>query len=536
MGYLRFFLALSVVFWHMPNPPITLLDACTAVMFFFMLSGFYMALTINEVYAPQGAGWRREFYLSRLFRLYPAYLVMLTAMVVCFGVTHTPSVFLNHPDVPLPAFLGLAALNLFLVGQDFYQLILNSMEFDEMNAASRAILHAMPRHFFENNWMLVGQAWSLGSELLFYAMAPFIVRSPRRILICLGISLVIRWGLILFCHGFAAEFWGYNFFPATCCIFLMGSLAYHAYPRLRAYRLAARIGAGISIAFALFALVSILRFQGVLLMNHATGFETPRFWTAFILFAASLPFLFCCWRKNRADRWIGELSYPLYLVHGLVIGLVFNDVRASEAEHVWLAACLSVAAAALIYMLVDRPIDAWRHRRFTGAAKATPRRREWVVLAAVLTILFANMLRLDAFAQPVGPPANLVAVDGHYNILIYDDRVFGIPQGDSITFGGPHYDQDNRLIIGATVAEVEARISRLPAAQANPPILLAVDGHYNLVRFAGRVFGVPQGVTITWGAPGYDCNPHVIIAASLSAVQQQLRLTDPNDPDTHSTP
>src|SRR6266446_3824020 len=36
----------------------------------------------------------------------------------------------------------------------------------------------MPDGFFDNGFMLIGQAWSLASELLFYALAPFFVRSP----------------------------------------------------------------------------------------------------------------------------------------------------------------------------------------------------------------------------------------------------------------------------------------------------------------------------------------------------------------------
>ena len=84
MGFLRLFLALSVVVWHMPHRLGCMLDANMAVLFFFMLSGFYMSFTINEVYAPKGAGWRQNFYVSRALRLYPAYLVMVTVMVIWF--------------------------------------------------------------------------------------------------------------------------------------------------------------------------------------------------------------------------------------------------------------------------------------------------------------------------------------------------------------------------------------------------------------------------------------------------------------------
>jgi hypothetical protein len=181
--------------------------------------------------------------------------------------------------------------------------------------------------------------------------------------------------------------------------------------------------------------------------------------------------------------------------------------------------------AALVFTFVDQPIDAWRHRRFACVGKPAPhapRRTEWAVLAAVLMMLFVNTLRLDAFAQPVGPPPVLVTVDGHYNIVRYNDRVFGIPQGVPITWGGPNYDRDKRLIIAASVAEVEAQISQLPPEIANPPILVAVDGHYNIVRFDGRIFGVPQGLPIAWGAAGYDRDPHLIIAETVPQVEARI--------------
>ena len=527
MGMIRVFLAFSVVLWHMPGRPFLLLDSKVAVLFFFITSGFYMALTINETYAPPGSaprpGWRRSFYLSRILRLYPAYLVTVAAMVIWFGITATPNVFLNHPDVPLPAFLTLVFLNVFILGQDFFQTIINSIAIEQTNGISRAVIATMPPHFFENIWMLVGQSWSLGSELLFYAMAPFIVRSVKRIIACICVGLAIRWGLIFGLHGFNSTIWGYTFFPATCCLFCLGSLCYHLYPRLRHYRFAGRAGAAITIGFALFVLVSMLCWHGVLPAGPG-GLDTFGLWSAYIIYALSLPLLFCRWHKNRIDRWIGELSYPLYLVHGGVIGFIFVHVHAGQAVKELMAAAISVIAAAAVFICIDRPVDAWRHRHFGGRArvKIPPAiGREWLVLACVLVLVFANTLRLRAFAQPVLAAPVLVASVGHYNIVNYDDRLFGIPHGDPVNFGAPGYDQDKQLIIATKLSELTARIASLPA----PAVLVAVDGHYNIVSYAGRMFGVPQGIAITWGAPGYDTDKRFIIAGTVAEVRMGIAQT-----------
>jgi peptidoglycan/LPS O-acetylase OafA/YrhL len=525
MGMIRVFLALSVVFWHMPGRPVMLLDATTAVLLFFITSGFYMALTINQAYAPPGAapqpGWRRSFYLSRILRLYPAYLVTVAAMVLWFGITATPNVFLNHPAMPLPAFLGLVFLNIFIAGQDFFQTIINSVDLEETNGVTRAVVTALPPHFFENIWIMVGQAWSLGSELLFYAMAPFIVRSVKRLIACICVGLAIRFGLIFGLHGFASEVWGYNFFPATCCLFCLGSLSYHLYPRLRQHRFAQRAGAAVTAGFALFALVSMLRWHAILALGPA-GLDTFSLWCAYIIYALSLPLLFSCWRKNRIDRWIGELSYPLYLVHGGIIGLVFAHVHAGQGAKMALAILLSFASAAALFMLIDQPVDAWRHRHFGGrdreAEPPLAHRREWYVLAGVLALLLANTLRLDAFAPRELAAPVLVASVGNYNIVNYDDRLFGVPHNDPVTFGAPGYDQDKRLIIATQLSVVRARIAAMPKV----PTLLGSAGHYNIVEYDGRVFGLLQGVPITWGAPGYDRAPGLIIATSAAQVRQRI--------------
>jgi peptidoglycan/LPS O-acetylase OafA/YrhL/uncharacterized protein YdhG (YjbR/CyaY superfamily) len=461
---------------------------------------------------------------------------MATVMVIWFGLTDTPNVFLSHPNVPFSAFLTLVFINVFMVGQDFFQTIINSNAIGETNIVTRTVTAAMPPHFFDNLWILVGQAWSLGSELLFYAIAPFIVRSVKRLVVCLCISLAIRFGLIFGLHGFDSTVWGYNFFPATCCLFCLGSLSYHLYPKLAGNRIAPLAGLWITAAFATFALVSMLFWQAILPVGPG-GLDTIWLWLAYILFALSLPLLFGFWRRNRIDRWIGELSYPLYLVHGAVIGFIFAKLHAGQMVKEDLAIAMSVGAAIAIFMCIDRPVDAWRHRHFGGGAPHKVKRRaigrEWIVLAGVAVLMLANTLRLAAFAHPVAAPPILAAVDRNYNIVNYDGRVFGVPQGDPITFGGPNYDRDPRLIIGTQVSEVQAQIDagHLPDLlrvtehdNPGPDGLVGVDGSYNIVIYAGRVFGVPQGVAITWGAPGYDRDKRFVIGSTVQEVRTQVDL------------
>ncbi len=73
MGTLRFILALSVAYGHLAVP-LSFPTADVAVQSFFVISGFYMALVLNEKY---GAGSYWLFVSNRLLRLWPTYFVVL---------------------------------------------------------------------------------------------------------------------------------------------------------------------------------------------------------------------------------------------------------------------------------------------------------------------------------------------------------------------------------------------------------------------------------------------------------------------------
>jgi peptidoglycan/LPS O-acetylase OafA/YrhL len=372
MGVLRLFLALSVVVWHMPARSASWVDAGVAVLMFFIISGFYMALVINETYgADAKPDWRRRFYASRLFRLFPAYLVMAAIMICAVALSPRHPFTLAAMGQPLPAALLIIAMNVAIIGQDIFQLFVNSLNFHEANPVTVAVAAAMPPGFFDARFMIEGQAWSLASELLFYALAPFVVHRPLRIAALLGASLALRWGLI-FGLGFSSEPWGYNFFPATLCLFLLGSLAYHLYARIKASPAAKTAGIALGSAMALFVLASLWREGGVLTIDRASGYDTLPLWLAYAGFALALPFLFAASKSNKIDRWLGELSYPLYLVHGLTIGVVFGKLQRPAGSIAWEVAVvlLSLVAAVALFLLVDRPVDAWRHRRFTFRSRA----------------------------------------------------------------------------------------------------------------------------------------------------------------------
>jgi peptidoglycan/LPS O-acetylase OafA/YrhL len=62
-----------------------MIGAAGAVQGFYVISGFYMALVLNEKYPPGRAGYG-EFISQRLLRLLPAYWFCLIAAIVLEGI------------------------------------------------------------------------------------------------------------------------------------------------------------------------------------------------------------------------------------------------------------------------------------------------------------------------------------------------------------------------------------------------------------------------------------------------------------------
>jgi len=340
MGVIRFLLALSVALWHVPGHPLLLMYAAPAVLGFFIISGFYMAMVLTEKYRDDA----RSFYLARFWRLYPAYAAMAVIMILWFVATMSPTAFTTWLPVPFGDQIVLALLNVVVVGQDLFQF-------------SRYLFG--DGSFLNEQWMLVGQAWSLSSEAFFYCLAPFVVHSPRRTAGLLIAALATRW-ILLGWLGLSMQ-WGYLFFPGALCMFLMGALGYHAYARMRLRNAVtwAKIVAAGWLVWLAYSVAS----TGMMLPPGPQGSaDGVTFWIAYVAFALSAPLIFAWSRHSRIDRAIGDLSYPLYLVHGLVQGILYFVVGLPQGRIEWalVAVSASVLAAVAMRLGVEMPIEAWR--------------------------------------------------------------------------------------------------------------------------------------------------------------------------------
>lgn len=355
MGLLRLLLALSVLFEHTGGIyGYWMIGGPLAVQCFFIVSGFYMGLVLNERYDRPALN--RTFWINRAIRIYAIYFLFLALYVAVFAMVqartgHSP--FDPYMEAGLPGWqkAGLALLNLTVIGQDLPLWL--GIDDGALVWTTHGIGYGGLDAF---HFMMIPVAWSLSLELMFYALAPFIARRPAwQIAALMLVSLLARVSAA-FGLGLAADPFSYRFFPFELALFLAGVLAYKAWAANRTawQRPAAR-------ALALALPVAILAYPWLLGAAPDDAFFVPQRIGLLALLACALPAIHGWSERSRRDRALGELSYPLYLGHLLVLGLASGAV-ADPALRTLAASALSIGLAWLVVRFADLRIEAWRRR------------------------------------------------------------------------------------------------------------------------------------------------------------------------------
>ncbi|ARP87743.1 acyltransferase family protein [Bordetella genomosp. 9] len=358
MGLLRTLFALSVVLDHSPfHQGNLLVGGRLAVQLFYVISGFLISyiLNVNDVYRSTG-----RFYGNRLLRLFPSYLAVAAAALV-LNAAANPEFLDVYRRSPNSGDLALVLANLFIFGQDWI-----------MFAGIKSGVLTFTGSFADSDvplykGLLVPQAWTLGVELSFYLIAPFILRSMRAVAVLFLASLALR--AVLMHMGLAqTDPWTYRFFPLELALFLAGALSHRLLLPLW-QRWSARVRYLPEAATALFVVYAIFHFS--VTINH-----NVRDALALAVFAAILPLAFIHQARHRLDKKIGQLSYPIYISHSVAILLVqqaMEKVGVTDALTISaLNVLLSLILAAALWWLIDSRIDRVRERVKTADASGAP--------------------------------------------------------------------------------------------------------------------------------------------------------------------
>lgn len=353
IGLLRFLFAVSVVIEHSSNghPVFNFVNGIVAVQSFFIISGFYMAMILTQKYSKYST-----FIGNRLLRIYPIYYVVLLISVV-ISVFMTLSLedlgaFAYYQQyLSLKTFLALLPIfvtNVTLLGQD----IVMFMGID----IPTANLYFTENFRWSNpglwNFLFIHQAWTLSLELMFYFIAPFInTWKSKTILLVVILSLTLRF--ILARLGFSGDPWTYRFFPTEIAFFLVGMLCY------RVYRFLSWANPEVLKKYAKVVSINVLLIILTFSFNPIT-YEFRR-WLYYLFFSCCLPWVFYYAKDNSHDRNIGELSYPIYISHILILNIVQLSYFSLLQKHLMLLSfiviILSVSFSLVLNKYVQLPIE-----------------------------------------------------------------------------------------------------------------------------------------------------------------------------------
>ena len=368
MGLLRLFLALAVVGGHLSDHlGVPLIPGDSPVQVFFAISGFYMALILNEKYA---VGSTSLFFTNRMLRIYPLYIavLLLTLLAAWVGAALSlePFPFRDSWTQLKPDWLSSIYLYIsqaLLLGQD----LMYFLDLRNGSLHPSADFHTATGPF--NRFSIVTQAWTLSIEIWFYMVAPLIARRSLSVIVALLVaSLALRMGL-QFGFGFKDDPWSYRFFPSEFALFLTGILGYHAYRERNTRGNAMRI----------FVIAAVC--VGIcLLINRWNGIGRVASITCLVAAIILIPTLFGRTNRNLIDRYLGELSYPIYVIHLLASWVIIEMTAGWPLA--WQAAAVmigTVVSAAVLYALISEPIERLRQRRAKAlvirAAHADTRQR-----------------------------------------------------------------------------------------------------------------------------------------------------------------
>jgi peptidoglycan/LPS O-acetylase OafA/YrhL len=361
---LRGYAALAMVVYHswvltaapLDGGPVRRLvsSGFLAVDAFFVLSAFVLFLPLA---ATGSFGSRSAYALRRVARIVPAYYVAVAVAIAAYGLLASP-VALAHP-VTLDA-------------------VLAHLSFTQLEA------RLVPGYNGALGFRVNPVLWTLAVEVVFYAVLPFVAASyARRPLAGLVLALVAAVGLRMLIAGLAigpvTESRLLSLPPLFVADFAVGMTAAWLYARRPG--VLAPLGAA-ALPLALLAVLATGLLAGAADASDAQAATrrslllallVPLAFGALVLAAATAR---GAWRhvaENRPMRWLGKVSYGVFLAHFMVMELCVNSLgfaRGSTRAFVVLLAAALPASLLLgwaSWKLVESPARRLARRAEAGA-------------------------------------------------------------------------------------------------------------------------------------------------------------------------
>ena len=290
-----------------------------AVDMFFVLSGFVMAHVYRRAFSEGVSEHYRSFLVARIARLYPLHVFILLL------------------------FVATAAASQFMAG-------LATGSFESIPLTGPRSWGAIIANIFMLQGLSAGQlswnypTWSISVEFMAYLAFPFalpaIARAPRaiKVLIAALLFAVLAW-LAGLTKGDLDQWNGPIALMRCMPEFLLGTLLYFAF---RDYGERSWLSSDIAVLAIVAATLLGLHFG-------APDLLIVSLFVALILLSVSNTGVFAKLVNTGPLIWLGEISYSLYLVHGLIQFAFSKGLGAFGIQH---TAALSTGQSLALMMLM----------------------------------------------------------------------------------------------------------------------------------------------------------------------------------------
>lgn len=375
MGVLRLYLAACVIAAHSEQVfPWSVHGGEAAVGFFFVISGFYMQLILST---DRYTGVL-QFYKSRLLRIYLPYLVCL---VLCMLAGLLSWGFCGNA-LSVQQCIELARSGNGTDGTQWMVMLTNvtiflqdAVMFLGRDSAGSACLTkgvaSGPQEFY--NLLVIPQAWSIAVELQFYLLSPWLIRrlsTPRLLTVIMLLTGLRTATAVVMKLDF--DPWTYRFAPFELVKFLAGIVSCRLLwqsPKGRRICEAAcswlqRASGGFKYPISVLVVLLAMRLHlGTgSLVHRATVIAGPVFKEPLQLLvvataAVLVPLCFCLTLSLRVDRRIGELSFPVYLLHLTVVLALDGPLRGVLPGNSFLGECSALGSVLLAILLQKLVLD-----------------------------------------------------------------------------------------------------------------------------------------------------------------------------------
>lgn len=263
-------------------------------------------------------------------------------------IGHKQIIIENFKKIDTFSKLYIFIINALIIGQD-------STLFLGLN--THGTLHFVSNFYNSNpcvyQFLLCPQAWSISLELVFYIIAPIIVKFNYKLILLIIIVLLFS-RILLYKSGLNYDPWTYRFLPLEFFFFLAGNISFKIYLYLKKTNPSKIIN---------LIIFSILFFV-IITFNYLNYNNLIKQYLFYTIFTLCIPFIFYLSKKSSIDRFIGELSYPVYLFHILIITYcfpVFYKIFGVFTSIITIV--LTIVVSYLIVLFLIKPIDNYRKIR-----------------------------------------------------------------------------------------------------------------------------------------------------------------------------